>query len=216
LDVLTTYDLEVADPDRLVPNPARKAIDKEIRAAKAEVTKFEQEYGAAALENEEANRPTMRGFKIANGTSIGKPLREAMGNLDRLKERRRSILKKVPVSETKEEEEVPIQLRVSTKRLSDTFKMVAYQAESALVTQLRPHYRRTDEDGRTLIASTLQGAAELSVRPGELHVILAPLSSAHRTAAIKKVCAKLNEMRVRFPGTDLVLQYGVSEPKVWP
>lgn len=216
LDALATYDIELANPDRQVPKPAWKAIDKELRAAKAEVAKLEQKYGAAAVENEEADRPTMRGFKIANGRSIGRPLREARKKVTELKDRRKAIPKRVPVSETKDEEQVPIRLRVATKRLGDTLKMVAYQAESALVGLLRRHYRRTEDEGRTLIASTLQSAAELKVHPGELRVTLAPLSSAHRSEAIKKLCAELNEMRVPFPGTNLILQFGVSEPNVWP
>lgn len=47
-----------------------------LKSARAKVTKLEREYGAAAATNVDADRPTMRGFKIANG-QIGKALRAA-------------------------------------------------------------------------------------------------------------------------------------------
>jgi hypothetical protein len=216
LDALATYEVEPADPKRMVPNPVRKAIEKEVRTARASLAKLEQQYGVAALGNDESSRRTMRGFKIATGRTIGKSLRAAQERVYALLGRRESIPKRVSVSETKEDGKNPVRLRTATKRLSDTFKMVAYQAESALVDLLQPHYHRSDDDGRTLIACALQGAAELDVRLGELRVTLAPLSSAHRTQAIREICTELNELGARFPGTDLVLRFGVAEPKVWP
>ena len=67
LDALIDYQIEPEDPTRTVPNPQRRALDKEIRAARADLAKLEREYGAAAAGNVEQRRPTMRGFKIAHG-----------------------------------------------------------------------------------------------------------------------------------------------------
>jgi len=62
LDALVDYQIEPEDPTRTVPNPERRALDKEIRAARADLAKLEREYGAAAADNAEERRPTMRGF----------------------------------------------------------------------------------------------------------------------------------------------------------
>lgn len=212
LDALVEYGNEKADPNRTVPNPKRKAIDKELQAAKAEVTKLERELGAAAFENKESERRTMRGFKIATGGAIGKPLREAREKVQGILDRRQSIPKRVTVSEALEDE--PVRLRTETKRLSDTFKMVAYQAETALVDLVRPHYRRTEEEGRTLIAAAMQGAAGIRVQDGELYLTLLDQSSAHRTRAIAALCEELNKMGACYPGTTLRLRYAVSGAKV--
>lgn len=67
---------EPEDPTRAIPNPKRRALDKEIRAARADVATLEQELGAAAASNAERRRPTMRGVKIAHGR-LGKQLRKA-------------------------------------------------------------------------------------------------------------------------------------------
>jgi hypothetical protein len=70
LDALVDYQVEPEDPTRTIPNPERRALDKEIRAARADLAKLEREYGAAAAANAEPRRPTMRGFKIAHDGPI--------------------------------------------------------------------------------------------------------------------------------------------------
>ena len=39
--------------------------------------------------------------------------------------------------------------------------MVAYQIESDLLELIRPHYKRVDEEGRTLIQTILYDAADI-------------------------------------------------------
>ena len=67
LDALIDYQIEPEDPTRSIPNPERRALDKELRTARADLAELEREYGAAAAANAEQRRPTMRGFKIAHG-----------------------------------------------------------------------------------------------------------------------------------------------------
>ena len=64
-------------------NPERRALDKEIRAVRTDLAKLEREYGAAAADNAELRRPTMRGFKIAHGR-LGKQLRTARARVAQL------------------------------------------------------------------------------------------------------------------------------------
>lgn len=44
----------------------------------------------------------------------------------------------------------------------------------------------------------------------ELRVVLAPLSSHHRSKAVAALCAELNAGAVVFPGTKLRLRYSVA------
>ena len=78
LDALVDYQIEPEDPTRIIPNQVRRALGKEIRSARADVARLERELGAAAANNAEQRRPTMRGFKIAHGRqarSCAKPAR---------------------------------------------------------------------------------------------------------------------------------------------
>jgi hypothetical protein len=63
LDALVDYQIEAEDPTRTIPNPERRALDKEIRAARADVARLKRELGAAAASNAERRRPTLRGSR---------------------------------------------------------------------------------------------------------------------------------------------------------
>jgi D-aminopeptidase len=75
-----------------------------------------------------------------------------------------------------------VKLAPERKHLTNLLKMVAYQAESDLLRAVTPHYRRADEEGRTLIQSALANAADLQVTESELRVTLAPLSRNNSVA----------------------------------
>jgi hypothetical protein len=212
LDALADYGTEPADPARTVPNPKRKRLDKEITSVRAELAALERQYGTAAIENSEARRPTMRGFKIANASLLGNPLKKTIAKLKRLQARRSKLPARVPVSETTKKG-APLRLRTETRRVGDVFKMLAYRAETALVSLVRPHYPRTEQEGRTLIASALQSSGSLVVTSDELQVTLDPMSSPHKTRAIQVVCDRLNERPTMFPGTTLRLRLAVRHEK---
>ena len=212
LDSLFGYDTESGDADRLVPNPARKAVDRKLAAARAEVRKLEQQLGEAACGNEEARRPTMRGFKIANA-DIGRPLAGARHRVADLEAKRRDIPVRVTAQHAAGGEEV-IRLDRQTKRLTDTVKMVAYQVESSLLQLIRPHYARHKDEGRSLVTSALALKGDLAVRDGTLWVMLEPMASPNRTRAVARLCEQLNDTRTRYPGTALVMHYAIQEQKV--
>jgi hypothetical protein len=210
LDALVDYQIEPDDPTRTVPNPARKALNKKIRDARAEVSKLEKAYGAAAIDNPEGKRPTMRGFKIAHG-KLGKELRAAREHLDALTAERRSVPVRVEVRDITEGE--VIKLATERKHLSDILKMVAYQAESDLLTLLHPHYARADEEGRTLLHELFASPGVIEVIGDELHIMLSPLSSPHRTLAAQALCEPLNLTATVFPGSQLRLCFAVKSPR---
>jgi hypothetical protein len=57
--------------------------------------------------------------------------------------------------------------------------MVAYQAETDLVRRIGPHYRRADDEARTLVQSMLANAGDIAVTETELRVSSRP--SVRRT-----------------------------------
>jgi transposase len=209
LDALADYAAEPADPDRDVPNPARRKLDEAIRAARAELHGVAAHLGGEALLNVETRRPTMRGFKIAHA-GMSNRMKGALEHLMRLRARRAKLPPRIPVSQVTPG--AVVKLATERKHLTNVLKMVAYQAESDLVTLLSSHYRRAEQEGRTLIQSALASAATLKVTKDALEVRLDPLSSAHRTRAIANLCSELNRVSVAFPGTNLRLVFTVAEP----
>jgi len=207
LDALADYQVEPDDPTRTVPNPARRALDKEVRAARAEVAKIEQAYGAAAVNNPEGRRPTMRGFKIAHG-KIGKQLRAARDALAKLLARRRAMPERVEVRDVSPE--AVVKLTTERKHLTNIIKMVAYQAESDLVATLSESYARCDDEGRTLLHELFRATADIAVAQGELRVTFHALSAPHRTLAVQNLCAALNETSTFFPGTRITMHFAIQ------
>ncbi len=213
LDALADYQIEDADPTREVPNPRWHALDAELRQARGQAARLAAQYGFEAFTNTESIRRTMRGFKIANA-SKGREVLAALQRYVDLETRRAAVPRRVPVQNVVDGHVV--KLATERKHLTNLLKMVAYQAEGDLVRLLAPHYKRADDEGRTLIQSALASAADLELTATELRVTLAPLSSAHRTRAIAAVCDELNRAPVCFPGTRLRLRFGVTQPVVDP
>ena len=206
LDALVDYRIEAEDPTRTVPNPERRALDKRIRHARADLTQAERDYGAAAAANAEQRRPTMRGFKIAHA-QIGKTLRKARAHLTKLLNQRRKLPKRVEIRDLSQR--AVVKLATERKHLTDLIKMVAYQAKSDLLALLRPHYKRADQEGRTLLHELFSAAGDIQVSDSELRVTLAPLSSPHRNRAAHALCDILDKTITTFPGSSLRIRFAV-------
>jgi transposase len=208
LDALAEYAVVPDDPTREVPNPVWKAVDAQFRQAQAHLDRLQAEFGLEAFTNLEGQRPSMRGFKIAQG-KLGQKICSAVQQFLRLEKRRATVPRRVPIQQTTDEPIV--KLASERKHLTNLIKMVAYQAESALLKQVASHYRRVNEEGRTLIQSALASAADIEVTDRELRVTLLPLSSAHRTRAIAALCEELNRSKTVFPGSRLRLRFAIRE-----
>jgi transposase len=210
LDALVEYATEPDDPAREVPNPKWNMLDGQLRQARAALKVLPAEYGLKALLNIESRRPTMRGFKIAHG-KLGQQILEAVKHCRELEIRRAAVPRRLPVGQVVSG---PV-VKLATERmhLTSLIKMVAYQVESDLFRLITPHYKRAEDEGRTLIQSVLASVADIEVSETELRVLVAPLSSPHRTRVLATLCDELNATPTRFPGTNLILRYEVNEAK---
>lgn len=208
LDALADHEVVPDDPNREVPNPAWAAAEAKLRQVRAYLERLEAEYGLEAFANLEERRRTMRGFRIAH-SQLGQKIWQAWEQVQKWEARRAAIPKRIPVQAVSPEPVV--KLAPERKHLTNLLKMVAYQAESTLLQVIAPHYQRAGDEGRTLIQSALADAADLEVTDKELRVILAPLSSPHRTRALAALCEELNQTATDFPGSNLRLHYAVRE-----
>jgi hypothetical protein len=209
LDALVEYAVVPDDSTREVPNPAWAAVDAQLQQARAQWDRLQAEYGLEAFFNPEQQRRTMRGFKIAQG-KLRQQIDHALQRVADLQAKRAKVPRRIPVQGLAPTEPV-VKLAPERKHLTNLVKMVSYQAESALLQIVAPHYRRTDQEGRTLIQSALASAADLEVAQDELRITLAPLSSPHRTRAIAALCEQLNQTATLFPGSRLRLRYAIRQ-----
>ena len=78
LDALIDYQIEPEDPTRTIPNPERRALDKQIQAARADLGRLEREYGAAAAANADQRRPTSAASRSPMASSANSCARPAI------------------------------------------------------------------------------------------------------------------------------------------
>lgn len=204
LDALADYAVEPGDPTREVPNPKWAAIDAKWKAARARIAEIARRVGAdASIEALLRSVPRVtldRATRAELGAEVGKAIK--------LARRRDTVPRRIPVGQRTAG--AVIKLATERKHLTNVLKMIAYQAESDLVRAVAPHFHRVGDEGRTLVQNALAAAADLHVARDELRVTIAPLSSAHRSHAIAKLCESLNAAAVCFPGTKLRLRYDVA------
>jgi len=208
IDALADYQVELDDPSRSVPNPARKAAVKEVYAARVHLRKLRESYGATAIAYINRRTSTDSGFAIAE-EKIRMEIDKATNHIKKLQAWRDSLPARVTVADAPEGQEM-VKLSTERKHLTNVLKMVAYQTESDLVELIRPHYSRIEDEGRTFIQMALQDTADIEPTGEKLRVRLAPLSSPHRSRVLESLCDALNKTKTLFPGTRLQMNYEVA------
>jgi len=202
LDALADYKLEAVDAKLDRPNPERKALSRELTQAKAEVAKLAAEYGQYALDHPIPGKPTIRDFRDAH-QELGEKLEAARVRVADLKARHDALPERVSAGQLE---------RVSPHRklITDAIKMCVYQIETDLVRMIYDDYARADDEGRTLIASAFRLPARIEVDDHELRIMMAPMSSPHRTRVLQSLLTQLNAEAACYPGTTLLMRYSIS------
>ena len=208
LDALDSYRAHADDPERSVPNPAKAQLRRKLRRARQQLTEAEAAYGQAAQGNQESQRPTMRGFKIANA-DLGQQLQTAREKVRVLEAQLRDTPARLPLKEVAPGTQL---LDAESKLVTHGVRMSAYNAESALARLLAPSYSRAEDEGRALLREAFRTSGTLEVIGDRLEVRLNHLSAPRRTRALAALCDQLSQTETRYPGTDLVLSYSVNQP----
>ncbi|MCP4678933.1 MAG: helix-turn-helix domain-containing protein [Deltaproteobacteria bacterium] len=209
LDALSDYRIEPGDPTRTVPNPERKQIAKRIKSVRQEIKSLEQTLGGAVINAKDKNLPGVPAL-AASYSEVESKLTDAREELAGLLKERKGTPLRVEIREISEG--AVIKLATERKHLTNVIKMLAYQSESDLLTLLAGVYRRNENEGRTLIHELFAAPADLHVENNELCITLHPLSSPHRTDAVRKICQTLTDTNTRFPGSNLCIRFNIKSP----
>jgi transposase len=205
LDALVEYGAEEVSQSTDRRNPQWLRLTRRLQAARAEIARLQSDLGKEAAANDEAIRPTMRGFKIAHA-GLREQLQKAQTRIERLLKQRQKTPKRIAAVDLKT-------LKTEKKLIADAIKMAAYQVETQLLGMVQDHYARAPEEGRTLLHAAFQSPARLEVTANELLLTIAVQSSPHRTAALATLCAQLDALAIPFPGTHLRLRLAVQVPE---
>ena len=205
LDHLPTMAVEPADPERTVLNPMIKAKKKELARINSQLTKAEQAYGQKAHDNQERQRPTLRGFKISNA-ELGKEIKALRAERANIEAEIKALPKRVPIHEVRNGEPV-VQLERERKIITDTIKMVAYRAETQLANLVGPLLPCRDDEARKFMRQVFNLPADLFPNYEQrTHLVrLHSMTTPRHNRALGNLCAVVNELGVFYPGTSLKL-----------
>jgi transposase len=205
LDHLPTTAVEPADPERSVPNPAVKEKKRELGRVKAKLAKAEQAYGQKAHDNQEQKRRTVRGFKITHA-ELGREIKRLRSTRKRLEAEVKALPARVPVREVMDGEPI-VRLERERKTMTDTFKMVAYRAETQLANLVGPLLPYRDDEARKFMRQVFNLPADLlpDHERSELVVRLHTMTTPRDNRALASLCGVLNDLKFCYPGTKLRL-----------
>ena len=204
LDQLLGYAWAEADGTKLVPNPERKQVERELKAKRQELAQRRAVVGQVLLDEPSGSGRTGHGIKIAQRGTVGQ-LRALEKAIAKLEDHRAGLPKHVPLAEAGPQ----VVLRLEQKAIVDRIKMTAYNAEEWLLDLLVHHYPNP-HDVRALLRSFTQLAGEIRTTPtGVVITIDAPDLPLHRRA-LRGLCADLNQFGTTFPGTDIPVTYEVT------
>jgi len=213
IDALNEYRTEkIPETNRPVVNPAWRELDRQSRSAKGKLTQRQARFAALTLKSEADEE------KAAQWEQRKSDLREEIEQLQHqvtaLKEQMKSIPKHLEWDQFPEEAKFE-RLAPSRKRLTDTVKLVAYRAETAMSGLLRESLRRED-DSRSLLRDLFRSDADIipHCETNQLEIRIHTLANPRSNRAIQHLLDHLNATESIYPGTDFRLTYTLTEPGI--
>jgi hypothetical protein len=207
LDALDSYAAGPDDPDRMVPNPARKTAAARIRQADAAAQAAEAARDAALLQlrSPAPGQAAYLSNQVIN--ALAAPVEAAWRELDDADQAAAAIPARVPLGTLSPD---MVRLEAEVKQITHGIRMAAYNAETILARALHGHYARAADEAYALIREALTASGDICPGNGELLIRLDPLTAPRRTQALAALCDQLNQAQACYPGTDLVLRYEVK------
>ena len=205
LDHLCTYEVEPADPKRLVTSPERAALQKRLKAVRAARTRLMDRRLDLV-----PGRKVRVGKKMLGEEELDALLLKREAEIRKLTAAVAALPKKVPLDTVLEPEKI-VQLERERKILVDAIKLTAYRAESALARLIEPFFARHDDEARKFLKSIFQATADIlpDERNHQLTIRFHGLANPRATRALADLCALMSERNMPFPGTDLRLRFEV-------
>ncbi len=209
IDLLSEYQTEeIPGTNRPVVNPPWRELDRQSRSLKGRLTHRQARFAALTLHPEDDAR------KLAQWQQRKAALREEIEHLEHALQEVRQKIQETPKHIEWEElpEEHKFQrLAPSRKQLMDTIKMIAYRAETALVSVVREKLARED-DARSLLRDLFRTEADFSPDPNAavLTVHVHSMANPRSNRAIHHLLTQLNAAELTYPGTNFKLVYTLA------
>jgi hypothetical protein len=207
LDALDSHAAAPDDPDRMVPNPAKKAAAARIRQAEAAAQAAETARDAALLQlrSPAPGQAAYLSNQVIN--ALAAPVQAAWRELDEADQAAAAIPARTRLGELTPD---MVRLDAETKQITHAIRMAACNAETSLARAPDGHYARAGDEAYAMIREALAVSGDIQPGDGALLIRLDPLTAPRRTQALAALCDQLTAAGARYPGTNLILRYEVK------
>ncbi len=202
IDGLVEYGHQELPGTTEVVNPAWRILDKAICDNRRKTRNLHAELGKQSLGEDPK--------QMQKQAELHQDIKQLEADTLELKAKRRETKRKVRIDSLPKDQR-PQELLPISKMLTDTVKMIAYRAETALVGLLRPHLGK-EADARALIRELFISAAD--IEPDEQNNRL--LIRIHRMAcpahdkAIVALLSDLSALHFHHPETGLEMVFELT------
>ena len=211
LDSHDSYRAGADDPDRMVPNPAKKPAYQQVEQARRALALAETARDTALLDAHSPQPGTSVLVTNEMLDTINADVDAAEQALDAVIAAHKAIPARLPLSQVHPGQQV---LDTETKLVHHAIRIAAFNTAQSLARTVATAtgYTRADDEAHTLIHTALAGSGDIVPDPATatLHVRLDPLSAPRHTAAVAELCQALNDTHTVYPGTDLTLHYSTK------
>ena len=207
LDALDSYAATPDDPDRKVPNPAKKTAAAQVRRAEilAAAAQAQRDATLAALRNPAPGQPVTITNQMIN--ALDAPAEAAWRELQEADTAAAATPARVRLGTLAPD---MMRMEAEVKQITHAIRMAAYNAETTLARALDGRYARAGDEAYALVREALTASGDIRPGDGGLLVRLDPLTAPRRTQALAALCDQLSQAASHYPGTDLVLRYEVK------
>ncbi|MBF0440135.1 MAG: hypothetical protein HQL93_13590 [Magnetococcales bacterium] len=201
IDGLIQYGAEAIPGTENVINPIWRQINKDVFVARYLMRKLQAKLGAFPSE--------VDGKVIQQKAECLQEVQAVEAKLNALKAQRKAVARKVSL-DTLSPEDRPTQLLPLNKMLSDTVKMIAYRAETALVGILHRHLSKPEE-ARALIRELFVSSADIvpDACAKTLTIRIHRMANPAHDRAVAALLEELNQLQFCHPETGDLLVYSL-------
>ena len=200
IDGLIEYGAQPLPGTLLIVNPVRRELEKTIKRCRTRERAQQAKVAKYSLQDSDNIHKTAESVEA---------LQEVQEELKLLRGTRADTPKKVTIDSLPEQQR-PTQLKPLNKILTDTVKMIAYRAETAMVTMLRP-YLHKEEEARALVRELFISSAD--IEPDDvartLTVRVHHFATSAHNKAIAALLEDLNKLKFCHPETGAKMIYSL-------
>lgn len=205
IDRLIEYSVDEINKDIKVVNPAYRNLSNELSKIREKLKRKRAEFMALFDDNFQ-NDLTQSGLN--KKAFLHNEIQE-LKQVEDLKLKERKQLKYYITIADMEPGEKYNKLTTEKKLFTETIKMIAYRAETAIINILSCDYKKTKDEGRMLVKQIMNTDADIipDYKNDTLTIKLHSLSTPRDNKIAKKLCDFLNETETIYPGTNLQIIY---------